>query len=88
VDFTGDDYKTCTLTGDIDFTDSSNRAAGRSVVVRVVCDGSIRNVTFNANWKFVGAKPTTLAANKIAVLSLTAFDANETGVVAVWAAET
>lgn len=87
VDFTGDDYKTVTLTGDIDFTDSSNRAAGRSVVVRVVCDGSIRNVTFNANWKFFGTEPATLAANKEGCLSLTAFGANETDVRAVWVAE-
>jgi hypothetical protein len=86
-DFTGDDYKTVTLAGNIEFAASSNRAAGRSVVIRVVGDGSQRAVAFNASWRFVGAKPTTLAASKIAVLSLTAFGADETDVVAAWGVE-
>jgi len=86
-DFTGDDYKTVTLTGDIDFTASSNRAAGRSVVIRVVGDGSQRTLAFNASWTFLGTKPATLAANKDAVLSLTAFGANESDVVACWGVE-
>lgn len=87
-DFGGDDYKTVTLTGSIEFTASANRAAGRSAVIRVVGDVSQRTVAFNASWRFVGAKPTTLAANKVAVLSLTAFGANETDIVAAWAVET
>lgn len=86
-DFTGDDYKTVTLAGNIDFTASSNRAAGRSVVIRVIGDGSDRTLAFNASWKFYGSVPTTLAASKEGCLSLTCFGTNETDVRAVWAVE-
>ena len=64
-----------------------NAAAGLAVVVRIIGDGSIRNLTFNASWKFVGPKPTTLAANKIGVLSLTSFGTTDANVVAAYSAE-
>lgn len=86
-DFDGDDYRTVTLAGNIDFTASANRGAGKSVVIRVIGDASERTLAFNASWKFYGAKPATLAANKEAVLSLSCFGANETDVRAAWAVE-
>jgi len=87
IDFTStDNFRTVTLTGNITFT-TSNRAAARSRTIRIVGDGSQRTLTFPA-WKFVGsAAPATLAANKIAILTLTAFGANDTDIVAAYAAE-
>jgi len=86
ADFAGDAMKTVTLAGDIAFT-STNRSAGRSVNIRIVCDGTGRNLSFSASWKFVGAKPTTIAASKVGRLSLECYGANETDVVAAYCVE-
>lgn len=87
VDFAGDDYKSLTLTGNVTFT-SSNLAAPRSISVRIIGDGSIRTLTFPAGWKFLGAAaPASLAANKIAVLSVTSFGTTDANVVAAYSAE-
>lgn len=84
LDFDGEDYQTVTLAGNIDFATSVNRpVAGRSksIVVRIICDGSNRTLAFNANWTNVGVLPATINANKVGILSLTAFGPNETDVV-------
>lgn len=86
LDFLGDSFRTVTLTGDITFT-TSNRMAGRSLTIRIVGDGSVRTFTFPA-WKFVGAAaPASLAANKIAILTITAFGTADTDIVAAYSAE-
>jgi hypothetical protein len=86
VDFTGDEYKTVTLTGNIDF-DAVNHAAGRAVVVRILGDGSVRNLTFHASWVFIGgAAPATLGINKKAILSLTSFSNDDANVIAAYSA--
>ena len=76
-------YRTITLTGNITFT-TSNRAAGRTVVIRLLPGASERTLTFPADWVFVSAKPATLAANKTAVLSLTFFGTADTDCVAAY----
>lgn len=79
-------YQTIALTGDVTFT-TSGRAAGRSVTLRLAAGGSSRLLTF-PSWVFVGAAaPTTLAANKVGVLSVTFFDGSDAVAVAAWAAE-
>jgi hypothetical protein len=56
--------------------------------VRIIGDSSQRTLTLSEVWKWIGAaKPTTLAAGKVAVLSLTAFGANESDVIAAYAVE-
>ena len=57
------------LTGNILFT-TSNRASGRTVVVQLFCDATARNLAFPAGWTFVSDKPSSIAANKTAILSL------------------
>lgn len=74
------------LSGDVTFA-SSNRAAGRSVTVRVRNGGTERDVTFPGGWRFVGAKPTSIAEDAVAILTLTAFGTADADVVAAWAAE-
>lgn len=86
IDFTSDNFRTETLTGNVTFT-TSNLEAGRSVTIRIIGDSSLRTLTFPA-WKFVGATaPASLAANKIAVLTLTSFGTTDANVVAAYAAE-
>lgn len=76
-------YRTISLTGNITFT-TSNRASGRTVTIRLICDGTQRTLTFPAGWVFVGTKPSTIAASKTAVLSLTFFGAADTDCVAAF----
>lgn len=87
IDFTStDDYRSLSLTGDVIFT-TANRAAPRTRTIRILSDGSIRNFTFPA-WIFVGGSaPTSIAANKTGILSVTAFGANDTDIVAAYAVE-
>lgn len=87
IDFDSDDYRTLTLTGNVTFT-TSNRAVPRAVSVRIIGDGSSRTLAFPAGWIFLGAAaPTALAANKIAILSVTCFGANDSDVVAAYSAQ-
>jgi len=85
IDFSGDGFKTVTLAGDVTF-DTSNRAANRSVTVRIICDGTLRNFTF-PSWIWVGDIPTSIAASKNAILTLTATGGAETDVIAAYAVQ-
>jgi hypothetical protein len=87
LDFTAADFFTVTLAGNITFT-TSNLAAARCVSVRIVGDGSIRNLTFPGTWTFIGsAAPTALAASKTAILSLTSFSTTDANVIAAYAVQ-
>lgn len=87
LDFTTTSFRTLTLSGDVTFT-TSNLAAGRTYVVRILPGASSRNLTFPAGWVFLGsAAPSSVAANKTAVLSLTAFGTANTDVVASYAVQ-
>lgn len=80
-------YQTVSLTGDVTFT-TSNRAAGRSVVLRIICDGTNRNFTFPAGWKFLGVSaPASITANKTAVLSVTLFGTADSDAVCAYSVE-
>jgi hypothetical protein len=82
----GGQVRTITLTGALTFT-TSNRVAGRTVVLRLIPGASSRTLTFPADWAFVSAKPASLAANKTAVLSLTFFGTADADCVAAYAAQ-
>lgn len=82
LDFSTAGWKSISLTGNITFT-SSNVAADREIAIRIVSDGSLRTLTFPAGWVFVSsAAPTSIAANKTAILSLRAFGGTDSTVVA------
>lgn len=86
IDFSGDGFKTITLTGNITFA-TSNLAAGKPVTVIIVGDTSTRTFSFPA-WKFVGAAaPASLAANKVATLTLFSRSTTDANVIAAYAAE-
>lgn len=87
IDFTGDPYKSITLTGAVSF-ESTNRSAARSITVRLIAGASSRNLTFHASWVFIGAAaPASLAANKEAILNITAFGTTEADVRVAYAAQ-
>jgi hypothetical protein len=79
-------YRTLTLTGNVVFT-TSNRAVGRSVVIRLLAGASARTLGFPVGWVFLGTAPTSLAANKTAVLSLAFFGTADTDCVAAYAVQ-
>lgn len=76
-------FKTITLTGNLTFT-NSNIAAGRAVLLRLLPGASSRNLTFPIGWKFYSDKPTSIAANKGGLLSLTYFGSTDADCVAVY----
>ena len=76
-------YCTLNLTGAPTFT-TSNRASGRTVTIRLICDATQRTLTFPAGWVFLGTKPSTIAASKTAVLSLTFFGTADSDCVAAY----
>ena len=74
------------LTGDITFT-TVNKAAGRSVLLRIVADATPRNFTF-PGWHFTGAAaPASIAASKTAILRLTAWGSADANVTAEYYVE-
>jgi hypothetical protein len=79
--------KSVTLTGDITFT-TSNVGAARNISVRVIGDASSRNLVFPAGWTWLGgAVPTVLEGAtppKVAILSIAAFGATDSTIVASW----
>jgi hypothetical protein len=87
LDFTSQGYLTHLITGNITYT-ASNYSAGKSLTVRITSDGTARNLTFPTNWTFIGAKPTSIAAGKIAILSITSFGTTEANTVAAYAVQT
>jgi hypothetical protein len=80
-------YCTISLTGALQFL-TSNRAGGRQVTIRLICDSTARALTFPAGWVFVGTKPSTIAASKTAVLSLTYFGTADSDCVAAYGVQT
>lgn len=86
LDFATQGFKTISITADTTFS-ASNYAAGKSITVLVTCDTTARTLAFPANWKFVGTKPTSIAASKVGILTVTSFTASDTGCVAAWAVQ-
>jgi hypothetical protein len=79
--------KRITLTGDIAFS-AVGQLFGSEMQLRILCDGTTRNMSWPAGWKFVGAAaPASIAANKTALLQLWAFGLNDTDIVARYLVE-
>jgi hypothetical protein len=86
LNFSTQTFKTITLSTTTTFT-ASNYAAGRTVTVRVNPGASTRTIGFPSGWVFVGTKPTSIAANKIGILTITSFGTTEAECVAAWAVQ-
>lgn len=85
LDFDGTMEQSLSLTGNVTFT-TSNRAAVKTVSVRILADGSIRTFTF-PSWRWLQAVPASIAANKVAVLTIKTYGAADTDVVAAYKEE-
>ena len=69
--------QTITLTGDLELT-ASNQLAGRNVAIRLIGDSTDRDLVFPAGWGFLGSgRPTSLDADKVAILSITFFGSTD-----------
>ena len=67
---------------------TSNLGNGRSASVRVVGDASTRTLSWPAGWTWLGSgPPSSLTANDVGYLSITAYGVADTDVVAAWSYE-
>jgi hypothetical protein len=79
--------KRLTLGGNLTLT-ASGHGYGRYILMRIVCDGSLRTLTFPVGWKFVGsATPANIAANKTGLLQIWCFGTTDADVVVKWDVE-
>ncbi len=86
LNFQGFGSKRITLTGNVTFS-ASGFGFGTYLNLRILCDGTGRNMTW-PGWKFVGAAaPASIAANKTALLHLWCFGLNESDVIAEYHVE-
>ena len=86
INFNNDQVETMEFSATLTLT-TSNRAIGRSKTLKMSnTSGSTQTLNFPA-WKFVGAKPTEQAGNKIAILTVTCFGTADTDIVAGYAVE-
>ncbi len=73
--------------GALTFTGSNYRAGAIKTARIANSTASAQNLTFPANWKFVGVKPTTIKASKVGVLTITSFTTADTGCIAAYTEE-
>ena len=79
--------KRIALTGNVTFA-GTGYLFGARMMVRIVCDGTLRTLGWPASWKWVGsAAPANIAASKTGLLRLWCFGTNEADVVAQWVVE-
>ena len=80
LDFNLPPLQSVSLAGDISFT-TSNRFGGAVLRLRVVSDNSTRQLSFPAQWVFMGgAAPSQISANKEIVFTITCFGTEESDV--------
>jgi hypothetical protein len=86
LSFAGFGSKRLTLAGNVTFS-ATGFGFGTYLNLRILCDGTARNLSW-PGWKFVGAAaPASIAANKTALLHLWAFGFADTDVVAQYIVE-
>ena len=85
IDLNVSGLRTVTLSGNLTIT-TSNKGAGKSVTGKILCDGTGRTLTF-PSWKWVCATPSSIAANKTGIFTVTFFGSAEADGVAAWAVE-
>lgn len=80
-------YFTTTITNDTVFT-NANQSIGKSVAIRLTGNVTNCNLSFPAAWVFLGGGvPVSIASNKVAVLSLTAFGTTPALITAVYSVQ-
>ena len=82
IDFDEDEVQTISISADTTFTTSS-RAAGKSKVLKITTDGTLRTLTF-PGWDWVSPIPANQAASKNGYLTLTCFSTTDATIVAAY----
>jgi hypothetical protein len=72
-----------TATGTISISVSSY-TPGITKIIKIVAGGTERTLTLPTNWIYIPAKPTSILANKVGVLTLISFGTTESECVAKW----
>lgn len=75
-----------TITANTTFT-GQNYRPGVIKTVLVQNGAGAKNLTFPANWTFLGQQPASIAADKVGILSVTSFGNSDLEVVASWVVE-
>jgi len=79
--------KRLTLGGNTTFA-ATGHLFGAYLIIRIICDGTLRTLTWPIGWRWVGAAaPANIAAGKTALLRLWSFGTNDNEVVARWLVE-
>jgi hypothetical protein len=87
LDFNSEGHKRLNLAGNVAFN-TANIDYGKQMIAKILCDGSLRTLTFPSGWKFVGGTaPANIAANKTALLTLHGFGTTDADVVAHYLVE-
>ena len=88
IDFLLDQVQTMGFSANLTLGATNNSAAGRSKTLKMSnTSGSTVNLTFPSGWTFVGAKPTNIAGNKIAILTVTCFGSGDSNIIAAYAVQ-
>lgn len=87
IDFFDSPLQTINLQANITSVNTANRGAGKSLTLRLITDGTNRDISFHSDIRFVGSIPTYIPANKIAILTLTSFGPAESDTLAGYALE-
>ncbi len=86
LDFANDELQEISISASTTFT-GTGYAIGKTKVIKITTDGTLRTLAFPSGWVFIGAKPTDQAASKTGILSITSFTTAEAGVVASYAVQ-
>ena len=82
IDFTEDEVQTISISANTTFT-TANRAAGKSKLLKITTDGTLRTLTFPA-WDWVTDIPADQAASKNGYLTITSFSTTDAAIVAAY----
>lgn len=84
IDMTAGDLQTLSLAGDTNI-ELANQTVGQTIVLRVVCDGTDRNLTFTPNWVWIpNTMPSSILAGTTALLRITAWGNTDYDITATW----
>jgi hypothetical protein len=86
MDFGSQAYSTVNLAGNL-FIIPTGMQPGRGVSARLIGDSVARDLGFAGGVRFIGTRPTSLAANKIAVVSFSSYSTDIDNVVGAYSAE-
>jgi hypothetical protein len=88
LDFKKGKFQSITLTDSIVFKVAKNISPGHQIDLRIVGHASVvATLGFPAAWKFVGTKPTTIAATKTAILVVRSYGTTDANIVCFYTVE-